>query len=60
MKHKEMILIDPEAKMLLKVHNCYIAGEMSDGTKVWKFDEMDEDGTYIAMNWAKRRVLYRI
>ena len=30
-------------------HNARVCGEMSDGTKVGEFDEMEEDGLYIAM-----------
>ncbi len=43
---KKMYLWDDE---LVIVHNCYVGGQMADGTKCWYFDEMDEDGIYTAV-----------
>lgn len=40
-------------------HNAQICGQMADGAKTWKFDEMDEDGIYLASRHNGKLVLWR-
>ena len=40
-------------------HNCYINGQMADGTKTWAFDEMEDGGLYTCVRTGGKMVIFR-